>query len=415
MKYKQPSSIQLAVSLKLYLKVFKGLKPLLLFIFLSFQFPTFASFITLVHLFIHSLTMYFTSLVGFGLAAGSAAALTNGTAIIPAVDNSPASVSQVTPVVPAVATSAAIGAQSVASIDSVFNTVLTSFITIASSTTTQTQTVLITPLPSSEAKKQEVAFSKAQRQSNSVAAQVSQAFTAQGKAVPSALVPAQPKQTEIKHSGLEDIVNIIQNTDYSQHVAASPENGEFYIMFFNGTNTTEADEYAQGHHARLPHTISNPSKQGMCILGHAMNLNTMKATPFAFKNTKVPQLYIGPNSTVQVGNFIPETRDHGNNGRIQARFNCDKDCQKCAGDNVGPVVTLFEFNHINRVDGTIMSYFNPSNGMSTFTRLGNTSNMNSRRIPRQLQRYCLQQQRWCLPSSSMQYYRRASQEDLPQD
>ncbi|KUJ23711.1 Osmotin, thaumatin-like protein [Mollisia scopiformis] len=232
----------------------------------------------------------------------------------------------------------------------------TTFVTVALATETKIMTLM--PLPSAEAKKQEAAYSKAQNVPNAVASQVKEALTAQGKAVPSALVPDQPKQTEVKHSGLENIVEILKNTDYNQVVHADPSKG-FYMEYLNGTDPAVADAYAKKNNARMPHNIYNMDTKGMCVLGHAMNTATLKVTPFAF-DTKTPMVYIAPNTTLQIGNFLPPGANK-HNGRFQPKFNCDKDCKHCAGDGKGPIDTLFEYHHAKKADESTFTNWNPSN------------------------------------------------------
>lgn len=288
-------------------------------------------------------------LVGIFAAQGAYALSTNSTAVNPVIDNGIALVSA-----PAVYQSA----KSV-------GYVTTTFITI---TSVEEKTYTVTPLPSKEAKAQESAFSKAQGQSNEAANQIKSVMSAQGKVVPSAMVPAQPKQTEILHSGLYNIVDTLNNTDYSQDVAASPEGGNFYIKFFNGSDFDIPDAYSKKYDAHLPITVSNPSTKGMCVMGHVKDTsNDANIIPFAYNNTKVAQLYVGPNSTVQIGNFLPkELLKKGvfqKNGRLQGYHNANKDCTKYAGDREGPVMTLFEFTFERTTeDGEMWTWHNPSLG-----------------------------------------------------
>ncbi|KAE8443309.1 hypothetical protein EG329_002025 [Mollisiaceae sp. DMI_Dod_QoI] len=291
-------------------------------------------------------------LLNFAVCANGAFALaiSNGTAINPSIDSEVAN--------PAVADAFVVGSSLTKLFvdnpraDNTGSPILT---------VTTTATYVVTPLPSREAKKQEIAFTRAQNRPNAVASQVEQAFQEQGKVAPSALVPAQPKQTEVKHSGLENILEIVGATDYSPNVQASPENGEMYIKFWNGTNANVSDEYAKEYNARLPHTIFNPSSKGACIIGHAADTQGPISIAFSLNNTRTSMLYLGPNSTVQIGNFLPEDA-HRYNGRIQAQFGCDKGCKHCAGEGEGPVLTLFEFYHQKNAMGEkVFSHYNPSN------------------------------------------------------
>ncbi|KAF8858187.1 Osmotin, thaumatin-like protein [Acephala macrosclerotiorum] len=223
-----------------------------------------------------------------------------------------------------------------------------------------TVTTYIPPLSKSEINEQHKSFVHAKYHPEFAASQVIQALKTQGKAVPSAVVPFQSQQTEVKHSGVKNIVEFIENTDRHANpdVEAHPEGGKYYLKYFNGTDPKVADEYAKENNAYLPLTVFNPSKMDMCIFGGATDLIEGKVTPFALEGSESGLTPLAANSTVQFGNYIHE---HNVNGRIQALFGCDKDCKKCAGEKEGPIHTLFEFMHADHAPGqTVHSWFNPS-------------------------------------------------------
>ncbi|CZR56282.1 uncharacterized protein PAC_06170 [Phialocephala subalpina] len=252
-------------------------------------------------------------------------------------------------------------AQAPASVAPAVSTPAISTPAVAAPLATTTVISYLPPLSKSEVNEQHKSYVHAKFVPESAASQVIQALKTQGIVVPSAVVPFQSQQTEVRHSGVENIVEFIEKADYHANpdVEAHPEGGNYYLKYFKGTSPKIADDYAKDNNAYLPLSIFNPSKTDMCIFGGATDLVTGKVTPFAKEGSKSGLTPLAANSTVQFGNYI-----HLNNvnGRIQALFGCDKECNNCAGAKEGPIHTLFEFMHADHAPGQqVHSWFNPSN------------------------------------------------------
>ncbi|KAG4418075.1 hypothetical protein IFR04_008812 [Cadophora malorum] len=151
----------------------------------------------------------------------------------------------------------------------------------------------------------------------------------------------------------------------------------FYIKSFNGTVTEKAAaKFAKDTKAHIPVTIVNPTNNSMCVLSTYTDLKAPVEKPvfFSYNETEFQRLPVPSNSSVQIGNFIPQGDRIHINGRIQAFFNCNNNCTICPGD--GKVRhTLVEWKYgndsANLIYETESWWSNLSNvdGLSTNTNL----------------------------------------------
>ncbi len=138
-----------------------------------------------------------------------------------------------------------------------------------------------------------------------------------------------------------------------------------YIKYFKGGQTQEANEFAKKLNVHLPMTLANPSSENLCLFGHVaniMNTSIDVRKPFLI-NDMEKALPLPGHTTVQIGNWIPNSGIVRYQGRMHAVPDCSEDCRDCPSEG-SAVHTLVEWAYFDGFDGKDQEFWsNLSNGM----------------------------------------------------
>lgn len=125
----------------------------------------------------------------------------------------------------------------------------------------------------------------------------------------------------------------------------------FYLKAFNSTSFGEAYDFANSINAFLPVSIVNPSDVGMCLQGSSNDLRDGAPTkhinvPLTYNANVTNSVYIPPNSSLQIGDYVPQGDFVRYNGRFQVHIGCNEECTICPGTEIARH-SLYEWGMVN--------------------------------------------------------------------